>query len=216
MTKQYNAPFISVEGPIGAGKTSLATMLSRHYDYHLLQEIVDENPFLSKFYDDIEEWSFQTEMFFLCNRFKQLEELYSEKLVKGYPVISDYHIFKNHLFARQTLRDDHLEKYERIFHILTDDLPRPNVIVYIRASLETLLARIEKRGRAMEQAMDPSYLEQLSADYDQFMRDHQRVYPEIPVITLEGDTFDFVSRPHDFKRILGMVDEAIQKKQALF
>jgi deoxyguanosine kinase len=215
LTKQFDAPFIAVEGPIGAGKTSLALKLSEHYRFHLLEEIVDENPFLSKFYEDIDEWSFQTEMFFLCNRFKQLEDLYENQLSKGYSVVSDYHIFKNHLFAKQTLRDEHLAKYERIYNILTGDLPRPNVILYINASLDTLLNRISRRGREMEKSIDPSYLQQLSGDYEQFMRDHQHVYPEIPVITLDGDRLDFVANPHDFSRIVDQLDEAITKKRSL-
>ncbi|CAM3724658.1 deoxynucleoside kinase [Alkalicoccus chagannorensis] len=215
MTREFHAPFIAVEGAIGVGKTSLAQKLSRKYDYHLLNEIVDENPFLSKFYEDIDEWSFQTEMFFLCNRFKQLEDLYTTHLQKGYPVVSDYHIFKNHLFARQTLKEAHLEKYERIYHILTNDLPRPNVIVYLHASLDTLLQRIQKRGRDMEQSIDPAYLAQLSHDYDQLMRDHQRVYPEIPVISISGDELDFVENEQDFERITDQLEEALTKKQNL-
>lgn len=215
MTKQFNAPFIAVEGAIGVGKTSLANRLSEHYQFHLLKEIVDENPFLSKFYEDIHEWSFQTEMFFLCNRFKQLEELYEKHLADGYPVVSDYHIFKNHLFAKQTLQADHLSKYERIYHILTADLPRPNVIIYLHASLETLLERINFRGREIEKSIDPDYLQKLSVDYEQLMRDHQHVYPEIPVVTVDGDRLDFVVNDHDFKIITDQVDEAMHRKRTL-
>lgn len=215
MTKQFSAPFIAVEGPIGAGKTSLAGRLSAYYQFHLLKEIVDENPFLSKFYEDINEWSFQTEMFFLCNRFKQLEDLYDKHLGKGYPVVSDYHIFKNHLFAKQTLQTDHLEKYERIYHILTDDLPRPNVIIYLNASLETLLERIKLRGREIEKSIDPDYLQQLSTDYEQLMKDHKHVYPEIPIIYVNGDNTDFVVNEHDFQRITEQVDEALSRKRTL-
>jgi deoxyguanosine kinase len=215
LTKQFDAPFIAVEGPIGVGKTSLAAKLSSHYRFHLLEEIVDENPFLSKFYEDIDEWSFQTEMFFLCNRFKQLEDLYDNQLRDGYGVISDYHIFKNHLFAKQTLKEAHLAKYERIYNILTGDLPRPNVILYLNASLDTLLERINRRGREMEKSIDPAYLQQLSSDYDQFMRDHQHVYPEIPIVSLNGDKLDFVENPHDFNRILDQLDEAMSHKRTL-
>ncbi|PRO66877.1 deoxynucleoside kinase [Alkalicoccus urumqiensis] len=216
MPKQYDAPFIAVEGPIGVGKTSLSEKLSSYYQYHHLKEIVDENPFLGKFYEDIQEWSFQTEMFFLCNRFKQLEDVYEHHLAKGYPVISDYHIFKNHLFAKQTLQEEHLEKYERIFSILTGDLARPNIIIYLNAGLDTLLERISRRGREIEKSIDPAYLQRLSADYEQFMRDHERVYPEIPVIRISGDEMDFVEREHDFQRIVDMVEDAMTRKQTLF
>lgn len=216
MSNQFDAPFIAIEGPIGVGKTSLATKLSEYFQYYLLKEIVDENPFLSKFYEDIDEWSFQTEMFFLCNRFKQLEDTYDQYLTKGYPVISDYHIFKNHLFAKQTLKDQHFDKYDRIYNILTDDLPTPNIIIYLNASLSTLIDRIKQRGRSMEQSIDPNYLKQLSNDYDQFMKDHQRVYPNVPILSFNGDQMDFVQNDGDFQRILDQVHYALSQKRSLF
>ncbi len=92
-------PFITVEGPIGVGKTSLAKEISTHMQLHLLKEIVDENPFLGKFYEDIDEWSFQTEMFFLCNRYKQLEDINIKYLNQRKPVVADYHIFKKFNFC---------------------------------------------------------------------------------------------------------------------
>src|SRR5690606_32551311 len=135
-------PFIAVEGPIGIGKTSLAQRISTHFDFHLLKEIVDENPFLGKFYEDVSEWSFQTEMFFLCNRYKQLEDIQKNYLMKQHPIVADYHIAKNMIFARRTLSGNQLEKYEQIYEILTKDMPLPNLIIYITGSLETILERI--------------------------------------------------------------------------
>ncbi|AOM82869.1 deoxynucleoside kinase [Salisediminibacterium beveridgei] len=216
MSNHFDAPFIAVEGPIGVGKTSLATKIAEHYQYELLKEIVDENPFLSKFYEDNNEWSFQTEMFFLCNRFKQLEDTNEKLLQNGQAVVSDYHIFKNHLFAKQTLKQRHFEKYDRIYSILTDGLPTPNLIVYLNASLPTLLDRIKKRGRSMEQSMDPDYLAQLSSDYQQFMKDHQRVYPHVPVLSFNGDEIDFVKNTEDFKRITDLIDDALKTNTNLF
>ncbi|GEL08412.1 deoxynucleoside kinase [Salisediminibacterium halotolerans] len=216
MENVNDSPFIAVEGPIGVGKTSLATKLADYYQYHLLKEIVDENPFLSKFYEDIDEWSFQTEMFFLCNRFKQLEDTYERFLTKGHPVVSDYHIFKNHLFAKQTLQQHHFDKYDRIYNILTDGLPTPNVIIYLHASLDTLMSRIKMRGRAMEQSIDPDYLQRLANDYHQFMKDHQRVYPNVPIITINGDELDFIQREEDFTRIADQIDGILNQKQTLF
>ncbi|MDG5787528.1 deoxynucleoside kinase [Evansella sp. AB-P1] len=216
MTQQYYAPFIAVEGPIGVGKTSLSTKLSEHFQTNHLKEIVEENPFLSKFYENIEEWSFQTEMFFLCNRYKQLEDTYEHCLSKGQAVVSDYHIFKNLLFAKQTLRDDHFHKYDRIYRLLTDDLPRPNVIIYLHASLPTLLDRIKRRGRSIEKSIDPKYLHQLSEDYHQYIKDHKRVYPHIPILTFNGDEMDFVNKEDDLNIIIDQVKHVIKKQEALF
>ena len=98
-----SVPFIAVEGPIGVGKTSLSKAIADTQQFHQLKEIVDENPFLNKFYDNIEEWSFQTEMFFLCNRYKQLSDTKTEILIEQKPVVADYHIFKNLIFAKRTL-----------------------------------------------------------------------------------------------------------------
>ena len=100
-----NIPFITVEGPIGIGKTSLSKAIADYYQFHLLKEIVDENPFLGKFYTNIEEWSFQTEMFFLCNRYKQLEDIDLKYLQQSKPVVADYHIYKNLIFAKRTLKN---------------------------------------------------------------------------------------------------------------
>ncbi|WP_027964397.1 deoxynucleoside kinase [Halalkalibacillus halophilus] len=208
---QKQVPFIAVEGPIGVGKTSLSRKLATHFYYHLLKEIVEENPFLGKFYENIDEWSFQTEMFFLCNRYKQVEDIEKHYLAEGKPVISDYHVMKNMIFARRTLKEDQYDKYEQIFHILTKDMPKPNVMIYIHASLDTLLERIESRGREVEQNIKPAYLKQLSEDYEAFMNQFEKDNPEIPVIRLDGDKIDFIKHQEDLDYILETVEKHIPK-----
>ncbi len=197
----HHTPFIAVEGPIGAGKTSLAQAISNHYRFHLLQEIVEEHPYLDKFYQDMREWSFQTEMFFLCNRFKQIEEMQRDYLALGKPVVSDYHIFKNLIFAGQTLSDKHYAKFRSIYRILTDDLPQPTVVIYLHSSLPTLLQRIKKRGRTMEEKIDPEYLVQLSADYELAMQQLTKSNPDLPVLRINGDDCDFVEHQEDLAAI---------------
>ena len=202
-------PFITVEGPIGVGKTSLAKLLSEHFQYELLKEIVEENPFLGKFYENIDEWSFQTEMFFLCNRFKQLNDISSQFLSKNTPVIADYHILKNLIFAKRSLQDSELDKYVRIYDVLTEDLPRPNIIIYLHASLDTIMERIRKRDRDIEKNISPLYLEQLSTDYDTVMEEFKRNNPQIPVLDFNGDTLDFVQNKQDLEHIINMVKETL-------
>ncbi|MHA6251736.1 deoxynucleoside kinase [Oceanobacillus sp. CAU 1775] len=204
-------PFIAVEGPIGIGKTSLAKKISSHFEFHLLKEIVEENPFLGKFYDDISEWSFQTEMFFLCNRYKQLEDIEKEFLTNNKPVVADYHVMKNMIFANRTLKDNQLDKYEQIFDILTKDMPLPNMVIYLSGGLDTILERIQKRGREIEQNIMPSYLEQLAADYDFFMDEFEKKHPSIPVIRIDGDKFDFINRQEDLDSILAIISQHVDK-----
>ncbi|WP_408894108.1 deoxynucleoside kinase [Paenibacillus taichungensis] len=204
-----SAPFIAVEGPIGAGKTTLATMLSQELNLPLVKEIVEENPFLASFYQDIDEWSFQLEMFFLCNRFKQLEDTGAHFIKKNTPVISDYHIYKNMIFADRTLKGTKRDKYRQIYHLLTDDLPKPNLVLYIEAELDTLMNRINKRGRSFEQDMDPAYMEQLIADYKTGMA-YLAGSPNPPIIIkVNAEQLDFVEYPEHFKQIVNQVKEYI-------
>lgn len=208
-----NVPFIAVEGPIGVGKTSLSKKIAEHFDLYLLKEIVEENPFLGKFYDDIDAWSFQTEMFFLCNRYKQLEDTEKEFLKQEKPVVSDYHIMKNMIFAKRTLKHQQLDKYEEIYRILTKDMPLPNVMVYLDASLDTLLERIEIRGRQVEENIKASYLSQLRQDYHDFMDHFEKNHPEIPIIRINGDELDFIKHQRDLETIFKQIKPYVLKQK---
>ncbi|MFE4354397.1 deoxynucleoside kinase [Peribacillus butanolivorans] len=204
-------PFITVEGPIGVGKTSLAKVIADHFQISLLKEIVDENPFLGKFYNNIDEWSFQTEMFFLCNRYKQLEDIETKFLTNDQAVVADYHIFKNLIFAERTLKNGQYNKYLEIFNILTRDMPKPNMVIYLNASIDTLLSRIDKRGREFEKNISSHYLEQLSSDYQTFMETFEKQHPDIPVLTFNGDELDFVGNRNDLNTIIIQIENALQK-----
>jgi deoxyguanosine kinase len=207
----HELPFIAVEGPIGVGKTSLAKRIADHFQYELLKEIVEENPFLGKFYENIEEWSFQLEMFFLTNRYKQLNDIRKDYLSQNQPVVADYHIAKNMIFAQRTLAAPEFDKYSKIFSILTEDIALPNMVIYLDASLETLLERIEKRDRKEEQHIQPDYLKQLSADYQTFMDRFEQENPDIPVLRLSGDELDFVKNEQDWKYICDRISSHLDK-----
>ncbi|SES96748.1 deoxynucleoside kinase [Paenibacillus sp. NFR01] len=202
--------FIAVEGPIGAGKTTLATMLSAELDFPVMKEIVEENPFLDKFYQNMDDYSFQLEMFFLCNRFKQLEDIAARYIDQGMPVISDYHIYKNLIFGERTLNGTKRDKYREIYHVLTDDLAKPNIILYIRASLETILSRIARRGRPFEDDISPAYLQQLIEDYDAAMAALAEREPSTIILTIDGDAIDFVENEEHFRQIAAQLKELMQ------
>ncbi|MBP2000228.1 deoxyguanosine kinase [Paenibacillus shirakamiensis] len=202
-----HTPFIAVEGPIGVGKTTLASMLAKELKLPIVHEIVEENPFIDKFYDNMETWSFQLEMFFLCNRYKQLQDTIQAYIYQGKPVISDYHIYKNLIFSERTLQGSEREKYRQIYHILTDDFPSPNIIVYIKADLNTLLSRIAKRNRSFEQDMDHQYLLQLIEDYETAMNSLAQHGPSIHILTIDGNSVDFVENSQHFEHIASQVKE---------
>ena len=178
--------YIVVEGPIGVGKTTLVNRFADCYDAHTVLEVFEENPFLADFYDDADEYAFQTEMFFLLSRYRQQEEFAQTDLFSPLSV-SDYLFVKSRLFASLTLSDHELTLYDRMYDILTEQVPKPDVVVHLHAPLETLQDRIERRGRPYEQEIDPEYLERLRSLYHNFF-DH---YDQAPLIEVDTSQVDF-------------------------
>jgi len=159
--------YIVVEGPIGAGKTTLVNQFAEQFDANTVLEVFEKNPFLADFYEDTEEYAFQTEMYFLLSRYRQQEEFAQTNLFSKLAV-SDYLFVKSRLFASLTLSDHELALYDRMYEILTEQVPTPDAVVHLRAPLETLLDRIEDRGRPYEQGMDREYLGRLRSLYLNF------------------------------------------------
>lgn len=199
-----NQPYIAIEGPIGVGKSSLAKRLSHTLQYHEAQEIVDENPFLSDFYEDISKWSFQTEMFFLCNRYKQVQDLAHYQT----GIVSDYHIFKNKIFARQTLTDNEYHKFNRIYQILTEDLMMPNTVIFLDADLEVLKQRIAHRNRSFETQIEDEYLLNLKKAYQDFYTSLKEE-GKVNVKRIDTTHIDFVNNEDDYNDILNIVQTMI-------
>lgn len=193
--------FIAIEGPIGVGKSSLTKKLSATLNLTPIYEIVEENPFLSDFYEDIDKWSFQTEMFFLCNRYKVLTELSND-----ISLVSDYHILKNKVFANNTLNDKEYKMFEEIYDILTREVRKPDVTVFLTADLYVLKQRIQLRNRDFESHIEDDYLLKLTEDYrrvyESMKRDHQ-------TILIDTSDMDFVNNAADYEHIVQQIKDII-------
>lgn len=205
--------FIAIEGPIGVGKTTLSNILSEHFNYTLLREIVEENPFLSKFYTDIKEYALQTEAFFLFNRIKQLEDTEKNILEKGNGVISDYHIIKNLIFAGITLDNMQFYKYKQMYNIFINDLPQPDIVIYLNSNTDVLMKRIAMRDRSFERQMDRNYIHELRNEYKYYFNPlsikHNFVGKEPIILEIDNSNLDFLNNENDRKLIIDKVENAI-------
>ena len=205
-----NVPYIAIEGPIGVGKTTLARAIARNFNFLCYEEVVEDHPFLKAFYENIEQTAFQTEMFFLTDRFQQLEHI-KQHYDSGQPIVADYHVFKNKLFAKQTLKPHHYEKFSKVYEILTEGLPQPNMVIYLKASITVLLERINKRNRAAEEHLAIDYLVRLAKAYEEWMPAFTQSHPDVTVLTLETDHLNLVDNPNDLSQTLQMIQESLKQ-----
>ena len=194
--------YIVVEGVIGVGKTSLAKLLATRARGRLNLEVVEENPFLSKFYANRAAYAFQTQIFFLLSRFRQQQDLFQEDLFRSV-LISDYLFAKDRIFANINLGDDELALYDQLATILEQRVRPPELVIYLQASTEVLLQRIHWRGRAFEQDMDGAYLEALNGAYSYFFHH----YKGSPLLVVNTDNLDFVNVPGDFDLLFEQIAE---------
>jgi deoxyadenosine/deoxycytidine kinase len=200
---QRPARYIVTEGPIGVGKTSLTTLLADELGARLVLEQAEENPFLTDFYKDPARYRFQTQMFFLLNRFQQQEEMVQHDLFTRI-IISDYLFAKDRIFAYLTLNDNELALYEQIYKMLEPKIVRPDLVIFLQADTDTLLKRIRQRGRPFEKEMNPDYIASVNEAYNHyFFR-----YSETPLLVINTSDIDYVHRREDLddllKQVLGM------------
>ncbi len=188
--------YIVVEGPIGAGKTSLSHILAKELDARIVLEVVEENPFLAPFYSDPENFAFKVQVFFLLSRYKQIMDLNQAELFHNYTV-ADYLFDKDFIFASMNLRGDEWELYQGLYQNLKPKLVMPDLVVYLRAEPELLLKRIAKRSRSFEKDIDPNYLKTLGQAYDDYFSTYQG-----PFIAVEAADYDFVENEADRERLL--------------
>ena len=194
--------YVVVEGPIGAGKTSLARRLAGHLSGELLLEAPDENPFLPKFYEEPRRHALATQLFFLFQRIQQLRDLKQIDLFSGITV-SDFLFDKDALFARLNLADDELHLYQQIYGQLAPQAPVPDLVIYLQASQQHLVERVKRRDKSYERNIDERYLNRLADEYRRFFYQ----FDAAPLLIVNSDRLNFVDDQADFDLLLQRISE---------
>ncbi|MBI9068563.1 MAG: deoxynucleoside kinase [Salinivirgaceae bacterium] len=190
--------YIIIEGNIGAGKTTLASKIAMDYNAKLVLEQFQDNPFLPKFYKEPDRYSFTLELSFLAARYKQLnDEISSKDLFKNF-TIADYYFVKSLIFSRSTLEEDEYNLYRQLFNIIYQQLPLPNIYVYLHASPEKLLQNIKSRGRDYEAGITLEYLANIQKSYFDYFKSENR----FPILIVDTGNSDFVKNQADYNKII--------------
>ena len=200
MNNNSEVKYIAIEGVIGVGKTALAKKIKERLNAELILEQFDTNPLLETFYSNRKRYAFQTQMFFLINRFKQQEELNQGNLFTEY-VVSDYIFEKDRIFAYLNLSGEELKLYESIFPLLERNLRKPDLIVYLQSSVDRLMYNIKKRGRKMERNLTRSYIEELNEAYNNFFFK----FNNSPLLIVNASDIDFVQKEEDFNELFKQI-----------
>ena len=195
--------YLVIEGNIGAGKTTLAQMISEKYQTKLVLEQFADNPFLPKFYENQVQYSFPLEMAFLAERYNQLNRELSHFDLFSPFTISDYYFMKSLIFAQNTLQADEYNLYRQFFTIIFDKMPKPDLYVYLHKDTELLLENIARRGRNYETNITKEYLEKIAQGYFSYFRQQN----EFPILIIDINDLDFVNRPRDFDKIVTVLFE---------
>ncbi|OQA44938.1 MAG: Deoxyguanosine kinase [Chloroflexi bacterium ADurb.Bin325] len=198
-------PYIAIEGAIGVGKTTLARILAEAIQGELLLEVFEENPFLGDFYADRPRYAFQTQLFFLLSRYRQQHRVIAQTL-EHHALVSDYLFAKDWLFAHLNLAGDELAMYERVHAILGEQIPAATLVVYLKASTDTLMGRIAFRDRSYERQIERGYLVDLQLAYERFFAE----YTAAPVLTIDTDGLDIVHEPAARAAVISRVKDALQ------
>ena len=197
-------PYIAIEGPIGVGKTTLAKRLAELFDYQLLLEEAHENPFLTKFYENRRQNALATQLFFLFQRVQKMDDLKQQDMFKPLR-IADFLIDKDPIFAQVNLDPDEFALYRKVYGQMTVDAPTPDLVIYLQASVDRLLERIDRRGITSERTISRQYLEELNEVYSEFFL----YYDAAPLLIVNANQLDLVNRQEDFAQL---VDYALDIK----
>ena len=206
---KYN--FITIEGNIGAGKTTLAHLLSRHYNARLILEEFADNPFLPKFYDNPQQFAFPLELFFMAERFKQLKELIQQKDLFQNLTVSDYLFTKCLLFAKINLPDDEFRLYQRLFEIMYQQVVLRGIVLYLHSPVNKLQQNIRKRNRPYEQKIKDDYLFKIQETYTHYIKQHN-----IKTIIVDASNADFLGNEKHLTTIIDILEKEYDEGQHYF
>ncbi|NOT04251.1 MAG: deoxynucleoside kinase [Anaerolineales bacterium] len=198
--------YIAIEGVIGVGKTTLARLLQNTFEADVLLEIFEENPFLSDFYADRARYAFQTQIFFLLSRYHQQNNNVPKILADGKNLIADYTFAKDALFAGINLQGDELNMYHRVHEALGEKIPKPDLLVYLQASTDTLMSRIAFRDRPYERKMERAYIDELNHAYEDFF---SKPFDHTPILKIDSNELNIVHNAEDLKRIENRIRETL-------
>ena len=204
----FEPKYIAVEGVIGVGKTTFSKMLAECLEAELLQEEVFENPFLVDFYKNQKRFAFSCQMYFLISRFQQQQQLMIRDLFAE-RIVADYLFAKDQIFASVNLSDRELTLYNKVAPALTQNIPQPDLVIYLQASTHTLLKRINKRNFSFEKPISNDYIEVLNKAYDYFFFN----YTETPLLVVKTDEIDFVNNPEHFDDLIEQISKPISGKK---
>lgn len=206
MLRDYS--YISIEGTIGAGKTTLARMLAEHYGASLILEEFENNEFLPRFYENPDRYAFPVELSFLAERYQQIQKRELGPNLFSELSIADYFLSKSLVFAGVNLKDDEYRLFRELFDIMFQSVPKPDLLIYLYSPVEKLQENIRKRGRRYEQNIDSEYLERIQKNYLDFFRKYEN---KLKIILLDVSEMDFVKNPKDFNSIIEIIERPISK-----
>jgi len=192
--------YIAIDGVIGVGKTSLATLLAEHFGARLLLEKFDENPFLKDFYQNPRQFAFPTQLFFLLSRYRQQQEIPQRDLFHDI-LITDYVFAKDRIFASLNLEDRELFLYDKVAFLLEQDVTHPDLVIYLQSSTERLMHNIRTRNRDFERNMTEEYIRELNEAYNRFFFN----YTDSPLLIINATTIDFVNNKHDLDELIEQI-----------
>ena len=199
-----NLYYIAIEGPIGVGKTSLAQLLSKQLGARLVLEDFEDNPFLPDFYNDPERFSFQTQLFFLLQRYRQQQDLRQVDMFQKL-LITDYMFVKDRLFASLNLGDKEMQLYDTVASLLERNIIRPDIVIYLQADTNVLMKNIEKRGRSMEKNVTWEYIDALNQVYTEYFFRYQ----DTPLVIINTNNIDFVENENDLQEVIDYIRQPV-------